>query len=196
MELVIATSNRHKLQEFKTLLKHIPVTILSLADFPDTPAVVEDGRSFYENALKKALAVARHTAKLTIADDSGIEVDALEGRPGVYSARYAGEGATDAENNARLLRELEGVAPHKRGACFKCVLVIARPDGHSASVEGEVRGSITAQPRGGYGFGYDPLFLVPAYNKTFAEISPAEKNRISHRARAMQALLKLVPNYL
>jgi XTP/dITP diphosphohydrolase len=196
MDIVIATSNQHKLKEFKTLLKGFPLTILSLKDFPDIPAVVEDGKSFYENALKKALMVARHTGKLTIADDSGIEVDALDGKPGVYSARFAGEDATDEANNTKLLKELKGIPPSKRGACFKCVLVIAQPDGETAFVEGACRGTIIHEARGSYGFGYDPLFLVSEYNKTFSEITPEGKNKISHRARALQKLLKIVPQYL
>jgi len=196
MDLVIATSNQHKLKEFKSLLQGFPLTILSLKDFPDIPAVVEDGKNFYENALKKALTVARHTDKLTVADDSGIEVDALEGKPGVYSARFAGEDATDEANNAKLLKELKGVTSDRRGACFKCVLVIAPPDGETAFVEGTCSGCIIQEARGEYGFGYDPLFLVPEYDKTFSEITPEEKNKISHRARALQKLLKILPNYL
>ncbi len=196
MDLVIATSNQHKLKEFKALLQDFPLTILSLKDFPDIPAVVEDGKSFYENALKKALTVARHTDKITVADDSGIEVDALDGKPGVYSARFAGEDATDEANNTKLLEELKDVPPDKRGGCFKCVLVIAQPDGDTAFVEGECRGSIIHEARGSHGFGYDPLFLVPEYNKTFSEITPEEKNKISHRARALRKLLEILPNYL
>ena len=196
MDLVIATSNQHKLKEFKAILKGFPLTILSLKDFPDIPVVVEDGKSFYENALKKALTVARHTDKITVADDSGIEVDALDGKPGVYSARFAGEDATDEANNTKLLKELEGVSSDKRGACFKCVLVIAQPDGETAFVEGACRGTIIHEARGEYGFGYDPLFLVPEYDKTFSEITPEEKNKISHRARALKKLLKILPQYL
>ena len=196
MDLVIATSNQHKLKEFKAILKGFPLTILSLKDFPDIPVVVEDGKSFYENALKKALTVARHTDKITVADDSGIEVDALDGKPGVYSARFAGEDATDEANNTKLLKELEGVSSDKRGACFTCVLVIAQPDGETAFVEGACRGTIIHEARGEYGFGYDPLFLVPEYDKTFSEITPEEKNKISHRARALEKLLKILPQYL
>jgi XTP/dITP diphosphohydrolase len=196
MDLVIATSNQHKLKEFKAFLQGFPLTLFSLKDFPDISAVVEDGKSFYENALKKALTVARHTENLTIADDSGIEVDALDGKPGVYSARFAGEDASDQANNTKLLKELEGVSPDKRGACFKCVLVIAQPDGETAFVEGECRGTIIHEARGDYGFGYDPLFLVPEYNKTFSEITPEEKNKISHRARALKKLLEILPQFL
>lgn len=196
MDLVIATLNQNKLKEFKDLLKDFPVTILSLKDFPPISPMVEDGTSFYENALKKATIVARYTGKLAVADDSGIEVEALGGRPGVFSSRFAGEKASDKENNAKLLKELEGVLPEKRGACFKCVLVVARPEGETASVAGECRGVITNEPRGHYGFGYDPIFLVPEYNQTFSEITPEEKNSISHRARALQKLLEILPAYL
>jgi len=196
MDIVIATLNQNKLEEFKALLEGFTATVLSLRDFPQFPPVVEDGSSFYENALKKATNVARYTGKLTIADDSGLEVDALGGRPGVYSSRFAGENASDGENNARLLRELHGVPFDKRGACFRCVLVVAKPEGEMAFVEGECKGIIIDEPRGNYGFGYDPVFLVPEYNKTFSEIRPEEKNRISHRAKALQKLLKLLPNYL
>jgi len=196
MDIVIATLNQNKLKEFKALLKDFPVVLLSLKNFPKLPAIVEDGSTFYENALKKAASVACYTGKLTIADDSGIEVEALEGRPGVYSSRFAGENASDEENNAKLLRELNGVPFDKRGACFKCVLVIAEPEGGTSFVEGECRGVIVDGLRGHYGFGYDPLFLVPEYDKTFSEIRPEEKNKISHRARALQKLLKILPNYL
>ena len=196
MDIVIATSNQNKLKEFRSLLKGYPVTILSLKDFPDIPAIVEDGESFYENALKKATTVARYTKKLTIADDSGIEVEELGGRPGVYSSRFAGEDATDEENNSKLLKELKGVSPDMRGACFKCVLVVAKSYEETDFVEGECRGIIIDELRGDYGFGYDPLFLVPEYNKTFSEIEPEEKNKISHRARALKKLLELLPRYL
>jgi len=196
MDLVIATLNQNKLKEFKALLGGFAVTILSLKDFPHLPTIVEDGKSFYENALKKATKVARYTGELTIADDSGIEVKALGGRPGVYSSRFAGENASDEDNNARLLRELQGVPFDKRQARFRCVLVVAKPEGETAFVEGECKGIIIDEPRGHYGFGYDPVFLVPEYNKTFSEIRPEEKNKISHRAQALRKLLKLLPNYL
>ena len=196
MDLIIATSNENKLREFKELLREFPFTILSLKDFPHIPPIVEDGNSFYENALKKATTVAQLTGKLTIADDSGIEVEALGGRPGVTSARFAGENASDDENNAKLLKDLEAVPPDKRGACFKCVLVVAPAEGKTAFVEGECKGTILHEPRGEHGFGYDPLFLVPECNKTFSEITPEEKNKISHRARALRKLLKILPHYL
>jgi len=196
MNLIIATSNKHKLREFKELLQEFPFTLFSLADFPHIPPIIEDGKSFYENALKKATTVAQLTGKLTIADDSGIEVEALGGKPGVTSARFAGEDASDDENNAKLLKDLEGILPAKRGACFKCVLVIAPAEGKTAFVEGECKGTIIHEPRGEHGFGYDPLFLVPEYNKTFSEITPEDKNKISHRSRALRKLLEILPKYV
>lgn len=196
MNLIIATANKHKLREFKELLKEFPFTILSLADLPHIPPIIEDGKTFYENALKKASTVAQLTGQLTIADDSGIEVEALEGKPGVTSARFAGEDASDDENNVKLLKDLEGVPPDKRNACFKCVLVVAPSEGKTAFVEGECKGTIIHAPRGEHGFGYDPLFLVPEYNKTFSEITPEEKNKISHRSRALRKLLKILPQYV
>jgi XTP/dITP diphosphohydrolase len=196
MDIVIATSNQNKLKEFAALLQDCRVTLLSLKDFPQIPEIVEDGKTFRENALKKATVVARATGKLAIADDSGIEVDALGGRPGVYSARFAGNGAGDAANNARLLEELKDVPPDKRGACFKCVLCIATPEGETAFVEGECRGGIIDALRGQHGFGYDPVFLVPEYNQTFAEMPPEQKNSISHRSRALRKLLDILPRYL
>ncbi len=196
MDLVIATANQNKLKEFTALLQGYRVTLLSLKDFPRIPEIVEDGKTFRENALKKATVVARATGKLTIADDSGLEVDALGARPGVYSARFAGDGAGDAANNARLLEELKGVPPDKRGACFKCVLCIATPEGETAFVEGECRGIIIDALRGKHGFGYDPVFLVHEYGQTFAEMPPEQKNRISHRSRALRKLLDILPRYL
>jgi XTP/dITP diphosphohydrolase len=196
MDLVIATSNQNKLKEFTALLKDYRVALLSLKDYPQIPEIVEDGKTFRENALKKATVVARATGKLTIADDSGIEVEALGGKPGVYSARFAGNGAADAANNAKLLQELRGVPADKRGASFKCVLCIATPEGETAFVEGVCRGVIIDALRGQHGFGYDPVFLVPEYHQTFSEMPPEQKNRISHRSRALKKLLDILPRYL
>ncbi len=196
MKIVVATTNQHKLRELRELLKHFDVQLYSLADFPDCPSVPEDGKSFAENALKKAQAVCMHTGLLTIADDSGLEVDFLDGQPGVFSARYAGHGADDTKNYEKLLRELEGVMPEKRGARFRCALAVAAPSGQYRIVEGEYCGFITTQPRGTNGFGYDPVFLDPASGLTFAEMPPEQKNQISHRARALQALVKIFPDFL
>jgi XTP/dITP diphosphohydrolase len=196
MKIVIATSNQHKLRELKELLIDFDVEILSLMDFPDCPPVVEDGESFAENALKKAQTICAHTGLLTIADDSGLEVDCLEGRPGIFSARYAGEGADDRKNYEKLLQEINGVAPEKRGARFRCVLAIAAPSGRQRIVDGEYRGFIITEPRGENGFGYDPVFLDTTSGLTFAEMTAEHKNQISHRACALQELVKILPDFL
>lgn len=196
MKLVVATTNQNKLRELRHLLQGLPVELLSLRDFPECPAITEDGKSFAENALKKARAICAHTRMVTIADDSGLEVDHLGGRPGIYSARYAGEQAGDPENYAKLLQELHGVKPEQRGARFCCVLAIVSPSGNEQVVTGEYRGVITGEPRGHNGFGYDPVFLDTASGITFAEMTAEEKNKISHRARALQELRKILPGFL
>jgi XTP/dITP diphosphohydrolase len=196
MKIVVATTNKNKLRELKELLKGLDVQILSLMDFPDCPPVVEDGESFAENALKKAQTICAHTGLLTIADDSGLEVDCLEGRPGIFSARYAGEGADDRKNHEKLLQEMKGIAPANRDALFRCVLAIAAPSGQKRIVEGEYRGVIITEPRGENGFGYDPVFLDTTSGLTFAEMTPEQKNQISHRARALHELVKILPDFL
>jgi XTP/dITP diphosphohydrolase len=196
MKIVVATTNQNKLRELKELLNGFDVQILSLTDFPDCPPVVEDGESFAENALKKAQAICAYTGLLTIADDSGLEVDWLGGQPGIFSARYAGEGADDRKNYEKLLQQMEGVTPENRGARFRCVLVIAAPSGKQRIVEGEYRGLIITGPRGENGFGYDPVFLDHETGLTFAEMSSVQKNQISHRARALKELLKILPKFL
>lgn len=182
--MVLATRNEHKGQELKALLSGEGLIIRTLADFPDAPDVVEDGETCEANAIKKAREMARHTGLPAIADDTGLEVEALGGRPGVYAARYAGEAATYKDNCEKLLRELAGVPAERRRARFVTVAAIALPTGQSAAVEGSLEGSITERAIGSQGFGYDPVFFVPESGKTLAEMSPAEKNRISHRARA------------
>jgi len=166
------------------MLHDLPVEVLSLKDFPGAPEVEEDGRTFRENALKKAKEISRHISETVLADDSGLEVDILGGQPGIRSARYAGPEATDEANNAKLLETLEGVPGEKRGAAFRCVLVLYRPDGRSEFFEGAWRGEILFVPRGAMGFGYDPLFLDPDQGLTAAELPPELKNRISHRGQA------------
>ena len=187
-ELLVASGNKGKLREFAELLDGVVETILSPADFPGLPEVEEDGTTFEENALKKARSAAKFTGRPVLADDSGLVVDHLDGRPGVYSARYAGEGASDADNNARLLRELSGVPAGARGAAFHCVIALCRPDGSCLTFDGALPGEILEAPRGGGGFGYDPLFLVPEYEQTLSELPLEVKNAISHRGRAMQQL--------
>jgi XTP/dITP diphosphohydrolase len=188
MKLVLATKNKNKIDEIKALTRDIPVEILTLEDFPALVLPPEEARSFIENALEKARFVARRTGLTALADDSGLEVAELGGRPGVRSSRYAGEGATDKENNEKLLRELSGVGAERRKARFVCVIALVEPSGHEVSFEGTCEGVIGTEPRGSYGFGYDPLFIVDEGGKTMAELPPAEKNKLSHRARAIERL--------
>jgi XTP/dITP diphosphohydrolase len=192
LTIVLGTSNHGKLAELRALLSDLPVQLRSAAEvLGEQPNIVEDGATFEENALIKARAIARATRTLALADDSGLEVDALGGRPGVRSARFAHERATDAESNAALLRELSEVEEGARGARFRCVLALVDP-WHESEVhvaEGSCEGSIARAPRGNGGFGYDPLFLVEGQDgKAMAELSELEKNRVSHRGRAVQAL--------
>ena len=182
--LVIATKNENKLAEFREILKDSKVEIKSLADFGPIPEVIEDGATFDDNAYKKAHHTARVLGLPAIADDSGLVVDALGGSPGVYSARYAGENATDTENCTKLLQELSGKKDRK--AHFSCVLSIAVPSGPALTYEGRCDGIILEEPRGTSGFGYDPLFYFEEYGKTFAELSMKEKNKVSHRGRALE----------
>jgi len=191
--LVIASSNRAKIVEFKELLRDLPFEVVGVSDvLSEPPAVSETESTFQGNAVKKATVVAEATMMLTLADDSGLEVDALGGRPGVRSARFAHERATDAENNAALLAALGDVEPDQRRGRFRCVLAVvdpfARPGSPPLITDGSCEGIIANGPRGGGGFGYDPLFIVPAAGKTMAELSEAEKNSISHRAVAVRAM--------
>jgi len=196
MEIVIATRNEGKLQEIKELIKGLQVEVLSLKDIPEVPVVREGGSSFRENALMKAEAIASFTKQVSIADDAGFAVDFRQGGPGVYSARFAGEDANDGENNKELLRRLEGVPISKRGATFRCVIAVVTPEGKKDIAEGECRGIIQFEEKGEFGFGYDPLFFVPEYRRTFAELSPEIKNKISHRAKAMEKLRVVLKEYL
>lgn len=184
--LVVATRNQNKVREFREILADMHFEIRSLADFGPLPEAVEDGVTFEENAYKKAL----HTAKIlglpALADDSGLVVEALGGAPGVYSARYAGEGASDDENCRKLLREIAG--KEDRRAAFHCALSIAVPSGPALTYEGRCEGLIIDEKRGDNGFGYDPLFLFPESGKTFAELPSDEKNRVSHRGKALAEL--------
>ncbi len=197
--LVVATHNRGKLDELRQLLGKLDIEVLSLAEVARKEIlVVEDQDTFEGNAIKKAKEIAAATMMLTVADDSGLEVDALGGAPGVRSARFAGERAPDAENNAHLLASLDeleqdivGARTTDYRARFRCVLALVDPfvkDGEPFVVEGRCEGKITRVPRGSGGFGYDPLFLVEGTDKTMAELSEAEKNKISHRARAVEKL--------
>jgi XTP/dITP diphosphohydrolase len=183
--IVIATSNTHKLDEIKSILGNQSWQILSLQDFPEIDSIAETGSTFQDNALLKARTVFQHTSLITLADDSGLEVDALAGAPGIISARYAGLQHDYPANNQKLLKELQQVPAGQRGAQFCCVVAIVGNDIEKI-VEGIVRGHIIQEPRGTGGFGYDPLFVPDGYEKTYAELGEEIKNRISHRAIAFQ----------
>ncbi len=195
MQVVISTRNKNKLQEISRILGTEGIETVGVEMFPGAPEIEEDGRTFAENAAKKALTIARFTKRLTLADDSGLEVEALAGAPGVYSARYSGENATYETNNQKLLAELAGLPPERRTARFICSVAVADPGGVIGIVEGEYPGRIIEEPRGSNGFGYDPVFFSPEYGKTLAEMDPKVKNRISHRARAFQKAKELVRKY-
>ncbi|MCP4021910.1 MAG: XTP/dITP diphosphatase [Desulfobacteraceae bacterium] len=182
--IVLATTNKGKTREFAQLLKDFPITIKNLGDFGPIPEVIEDGQTFDDNAFKKASFTARVLGYPAIADDSGLCVEALDGAPGVYSARYAGENATDKANVTKLLSNLKG--KNNRKAKFKCVLSIAVPTGAALTYEGSCEGILLEEPQGNNGFGYDPIFFYPDFNKTFAQLSMEEKGKVSHRGRALK----------
>src|SRR4030066_800800 len=188
LKIVIATRNSGKIAEIHSIINcseiKNKVEIETLASYSGIPEVIEDGKTFAENASKKARIVAKFTGDIAVADDSGLEVDALGGAPGVYSARFAGEGATDADNITKLLELLKGTPPEKRGARFVCVIAIATPSGDVRLAEGDCAGFIAEEGRGTSGFGYDPVFVVTEYGKTFAELGTEIKNKISHRGVA------------
>ncbi len=187
--LVIASRNAGKVAELRRMLEAWGVPeVHGIAELSDAPEPLEDGATYIDNARIKAVSGAAATGLPTLADDSGLEVDALDGRPGVHSARYGGLGLDDRDRIARLLAELDGVPEVRRGAAFRAVVVLAWPGGRKVAAEGECRGGIAPAPRGSGGFGYDPVFVFPAFGRTFAEVSPAEKARVDHRGRAMEAL--------
>jgi XTP/dITP diphosphohydrolase len=195
-ELVIATKNLGKVREIRKALKGFKLRTHTLSDFPDVPEIREDGKSFTENALKKGRFYSKYSGKLTIADDSGLEVDALRGLPGIHSARYAGERASSRENNRKLLKEMEEIRFSKRGARFRCVIALVSPDGREAIAEGTCRGKIGFREVGKKGFGYDPLFILSQYGKTMAQLSIEEKDRISHRGKALRKLSKNIRSFM
>ncbi len=199
-ELVVATKNAGKMKEIREILSGYALKITSLADYPDIPDIVEDGKTFAQNAYKKATVVARYTRKLTMGEDSGLEVKALNGQPGIFSARFSGKQATDKKNNLKLLRELRGVPWEQRDARYQCFIALA--DGsHKVSpqtcqiLSGNCRGKIAFRSQGKNGFGYDPLFFVPEYNTTFGVLDPAIKDKISHRAKALKKVKTFLQEY-
>jgi XTP/dITP diphosphohydrolase len=190
--LVLATRNQDKGRELAALLRDLGIRIRTLAEFPAAPEVVEDGETCEANAIKKAVTAARVTGLPAVADDTGLMVEALGGRPGVHAARYAGEDATYGDNCRKLLHELAGVPQERRGARFVTVAAIADPKGKVEVVQGVLDGLIAETPVGSKGFGYDPVFFVPELGKTLAQLTPEEKNRISHRALAFAKMRDLL----
>jgi XTP/dITP diphosphohydrolase len=187
-DVVLATLNQHKIKEIKEIFQDLPIQFISLKDFVHPPTIVEDGKSFQENAIKKAQGLAKWTGKNCLADDSGIEVDYLKGAPGIYSARFSGENATDEENNIKLLEALKHVPFDQRKARYRCVMAIATPAGIVKTEEGTCEGVIVLTPKGTNGFGYDPLFYYPSLGMTFGELEPHLKNKLSHRYYALQKI--------
>jgi XTP/dITP diphosphohydrolase len=188
--VVLASRNRKKMAEMASLLEPLGVRLIRVAELDGVPEGEETGATFAENAALKASQVARASEHWTVADDSGLAVDALDGAPGVYSARYAGPNATDAGNNAKLLSALDGLPPEQRGAAFVCHLAVADPRGTiRLEVSDRCRGRIIDDELGGHGFGYDPLFLIPEYHRTFGQLGPSAKSILSHRARAFHRLV-------
>ncbi len=195
IKILLASSNKGKINEIKKCFSGLNLEFVSLDNYPDLQELDEDGNSFKENALKKARVRAESSGLITFADDSGLEVDALAGKPGIYSARYAGENASDEENNRKLLKELAGLSREKRKANFRTVAVLVDPaDDYEGIVEGICDGYILESPRGNNGFGYDPLFYLSDLGKTMAELSVEEKNKISHRGKALRKMNKLIKN--
>ena len=196
MDIVVSTRNKDKFKEISEILQDSQIKVLSLEIFSNPPKVVENGKTFSENACKKALKISRITKQLTVADDSGLEVSALDNAPGIYSARFSGRGATYESNNKKLLRLLKNLPKSKRKARFVCCVAVADEQGIIGIVEGECRGTIAYEENGKKGFGYDPIFICNEYKKTFAQLSPAIKNKISHRAKAFAKAKKVILKYI
>ncbi len=194
--LLVATSNKKKLKELQELLADLPVECLSFSDFPDVKDVEETGRTFEENAKIKALGYAGQTGVLTLGEDSGICCDALKGEPGVFSARFSGESKNDDANNQKLLERMRDVPEEKRTAYYESAIALAGPGKLIGVVRGQVRGRITRELRGNGGFGYDPLFFYPPYQKTFGEVPIAMKHRVSHRGQALSKFHELLQKHL
>jgi len=195
-KLILATRNKGKLKEIQVLLSDLDIDIMSLDEAENAPHVVEDGKTFMENAFKKAKVIAEATGIMALADDSGLEVDALDGAPGVYSARYSGENVSDASNNEKLLADLKGVSSGKRGAHFSCVIIVYHPSGQWISTEAKCEGEIAMNLSGDQGFGYDPVFYIPSIKRTMAQLSPEGKNSLSHRGKALEKLKAGLPDFL
>lgn len=195
-ELVVATRNKKKLEEIKEILKGFDLRLSTLADYARAPRVIENGKTFKANAVKKAVKIARFTGKLTLGEDSGLCVDALGGKPGVYSSRFSGRDKNDIKNNLKVLKLLGKLQPGKRKAHYLCAVALADKNGLIDVVEGKCSGLIGFEPKGSFGFGYDPLFIIPKYKKTFAQLGPGIKHKISHRYRALKKANKIIQKYI
>ncbi len=192
-EIIVATNNTGKMREIREILKDVPVIFRSLKDiWPEPPVIPENGSTFEENAASKAAWVYERKKAWTLADDSGLEVDALQGEPGIYSSRYAGNEQNNEKNMAKLLKKLDGIAGEERRARFHCVMVLRGPDTDDHVVHGICEGYIASEPRGTEGFGYDPVFVPLGYDKTFAEMDREEKNQLSHRGKALQTIKEIL----
>ncbi len=189
IEILIATNNLGKVKEIKDILDSPEIKILNMKDFPPLPKIEEDGKTYQENAFKKARKISEYTGKICLADDSGLEIDYLKGKPGIYSSRW---GNSDEERIKKVLKLIENVPINKRNAKFVCAVVLVFPNGKIYMVKEECKGSITFKPKGEHGFGYDPIFLVPEYDKTFAELGDKIKNQISHRGKAMRRMINII----
>lgn len=190
--LLLSTRNLHKRRELEDILKDLDVEVLTLDEVGISTIIEEDGATFAANAIKKAATIAMLSDCITLADDSGLVVDALDGAPGIYSARFAGENATDQDNNLKLMNLLQDIEIPSRTARFVCMIAICTPQGQTFTVEGRCEGRIGLTPQGQGGFGYDPLFIPAGYDQSFAELGEAVKNRISHRAKALQGASKVL----
>jgi XTP/dITP diphosphohydrolase len=196
LELVVATKNKKKLDEIRELLKDHAVTIRSLADYPGAPRIIENGTTFADNAIKKAVTISRYTGQLTLGEDSGLCVDSLGGSPGVHSSRFSGKNKSDTQNNLKVLKLLEDVPPSKRKAHYVCAVAVADESGLVAVTHGRCYVRIGFVPQGTYGFGYDPLFIIPKYGKTFAQLGVGIKHTISHRFHALKKAGKVIQKYI
>jgi XTP/dITP diphosphohydrolase len=192
MEIVLATRNKKKIEEINRLTSGMPISILTIDDFPGCPEVEEEGSTFEDNAVKKAVAISKYTGKPSLADDSGLEVYALNGAPGVLSSRYAGVDADDKKNIKKLLHEMHSYDDNNRAARFICCIALSFPDGDVKTFFGYVEGKIGRKPKGSFGFGYDPVFYPEGHTRTFAEMSSDDKDALSHRGKALRKFL----NYL
>ena len=195
IDLVVASRNKKKSAEIKQILKGLKVKITSLCDYPDAPYIAENGRTFKENAIKKAIKIARFTKKLTLGEDSGLEVTALDGEPGIRSSRFSGKDKSDLKNNLKLLKALGDLPLKERKARYICSVALADKNGLISVVEGSCSGLIDFKMRGSFGFGYDPLFMIPKYKRTFAQLGPRIKHKMSHRFRALSKAKKIIQRY-